>query len=160
VHWLNGALLGNLRLSPQADISLWSQDPNSSHPRKAFLPPSLPEAVGELPPAQFHPFTMDKQPSDQPPPSTDRDDSTRQLPDPTESAPPLRGIPLWTLIGGLMLGVYLVGLDMTMLATVSSSPLSLLVVCSFRSGDSNVDRLLSNRLMVYVAQKYPTYFQR
>ncbi|KAL2826374.1 major facilitator superfamily domain-containing protein [Aspergillus pseudoustus] len=60
---------------------------------------------------------MDKQPSDQPPPSTDRDDSTRQLPDPTESAPPLRGIPLWTLIGGLMLGVYLVGLDMTMLAT-------------------------------------------
>jgi hypothetical protein len=32
---------------------------------------------------------------------------------------PIHGIPLYTLLGGLMLGVYLVGLDMTMLANVS-----------------------------------------
>ncbi|KAL3461156.1 major facilitator superfamily domain-containing protein [Aspergillus heterothallicus] len=37
----------------------------------------------------------------------------------TSSSPPPRGFRLWTLVGGLMLGVYLVGLDMTMLATVT-----------------------------------------
>ncbi|KAL2844175.1 major facilitator superfamily domain-containing protein [Aspergillus pseudoustus] len=43
----------------------------------------------------------------------------RQLPGETDPAPPLHGLALWTLIGGLMLGVYLVGLDMTLLATVT-----------------------------------------
>jgi len=34
----------------------------------------------------------------------------------------LHGIRLWVVIGGMMLGVYLVGLDLTMLSTVYSYP--------------------------------------
>lgn len=32
----------------------------------------------------------------------------------------LHGLRLWVVVGGMMLGVYLVGLDMTMLSTVCS----------------------------------------
>lgn len=41
---------------------------------------------------------------------------------PAKSDDPLHGLRLWVIIGGMMLGVYLVGLDLTMLSTVYSYP--------------------------------------